>query len=340
MAANSECHGTSKDGSRPLAGIPEHQDVRNIAVQSSDPRSVRHTCTPTRCTTADASRSSHDDGNSLTVITSAGEGIGCNKRLADVPRSSRDNGNSRTVLTYAGEEIGRNKRLPSLPPQDASAIFDSKLCPSLHHLTVRALAAASRVDAEYAKTNRVYRKGFSTNESIPLEQRAAMKKWHPKHGSPDPTSTVEDGDAFRFISDAFLEILHALKLVDRIDCVRASGNVPRAACDTTKFHRVYWKAFQRICVQPFGELTQEQQTTALKMFLRQKFSTDPHGRTMVPPKGRRRKRLSWVGFWLTEEEISYISESVMAGYYIQRNHAAYRTRRECGQNGWQRSFRR
>ena len=199
---------------------------------------------------------------------------------------------------------------------------------------MRALAAASQIDTEYAKTNRVYRKGFSTNESIPLEQRAAMKKWHPKHGSPDPASTVEDGDAFRFISDSFLEMLYAWNLVDRIDCVRASGNVPRAACDTTKFHRVYWKAFQRICVQPFGELTQEQQTTALKMFLRQKFSTDPHGRTMVPPKGRRRKRLSWVGFWLTEEEVSYISESVMAAYYIQRDHAAYRTRRECGQNGW------
>ena len=252
----SECKNTSTDGSRSLAGDPEHHEVHNIGVQSSGLRG---------------------------------------------------------------------------PPQGASAIVDSELCASLPILTARALATAARIDAEYAEANRVFRKGFSTNDSIPLEKRAKFCTWHRKHGPPNSTGTVKDGAAFRFLGGSFLQILHDWDLLKRIDSVRVSGDVPRAACETTKFHRVYWKAFQRVCGQPFSELTPEQQATALKKFLRQKFSTDPSGRAMLPPKGRRPKKLSWAGFWLNDEEVIGISESVIAAYQMHCKDAAFHRPSEHGQ---------
>ena len=216
---------------------------------------------------------------------------------AEAPRGARDDGYGRTVVTHVDEENDFKQRFSSLP---------------------HALAAASKIQAEYAKANCVFRKGFCTNDSIPLEQRAAINRWHPKHGRPSPNGTTKDGTSFRLLGSCFLKILEDWGLLKRIDSVRVSGLVPKAAHDTTKFHRVYWKDFQTICGQPFGELTQAQQTTALRTFLRQKFSTDPFGETMVPPKGRTRKLLSWAGFWLTEAEVVQITEAVLVAYEIQR----------------------
>ena len=157
------------------------------------------------------------------------------------------------------------------------------------------------------------------------------KKELRREEGPRRESERQAQQAFRLLGDSFLKILHDWDLLKRIDSVRVSGHVPRAAHDTTKFHRVYWKAFQRVCGQPFGELARAQQTTALRNFLWQKFSTDPSGRAMVPPKGRRRKKLSWAGFWLTEEEVMQISEAVIAAYHMHRDGAAFHIQRERGQ---------
>ena len=216
---------------------------------------------------------------------------------AEAPRGARDDGYGRTVAIQVDEENDFKQRFSSLP---------------------RALAVASKIQAEYAKANGVFRKGFCTNDSIPLEQRAAINRWHPKHGRPSPNGTTKDGTSFRLLGCCFLKILEDWELLKRIDSVRVSGFVPRAAHDTTKFHRVYWKDFQTICGQPFGKLTRAQQTTALRTFLRQKFSTDPFGKTMVPPEGSTPKLLSWAGFWLTEAEVGQITEAVLVAYEIQR----------------------
>ena len=154
---------------------------------------------------------------------------------------------------------------------------------------------------------------------MPLEMRAAGDNWHPNHGRPNPDSTVEDGAAFRLICDLLLGVLREWKFLERIEVDKKTGRIPRAARDTTKFHRVYWKDFQVICLQPFSELTEAEQYAALRLFLWRKFSTDPSGKAMVPPEGKKAKKLSWAGFWLTEVEVESISEAVMSAYFIRRS---------------------
>ena len=208
-----------------------------------------------------------------------------------------------------------------------------RLLHSLPKETMRVLLEAAAMQAEYARKHCVYRKGFHTDNSIPLERRKANDEWHPWHGAPNPNSTVEDGADFRQLGAYFLTILHLWRLVDRIDSFRESGRIPLAARDVTKFHREYWTSFQRICGEPFGEpaatfgrLTEPQQITAFKRFLFQKFSTDPRGRRMVPTEGTTPKKLSWVGFWLTEVEVERISVAVVT---------AYHQRHERERHGWQ-----
>ena len=179
-------------------------------------------------------------------------------------------------------------------------------------------SAATRHHADYVKANSVYRKGFHTKHSIPLEERAAGNKWHSKHGRPSFIGTVEDGSAVRLIWELFLGVLREWKYLERIDVDRRTGLIPKAARDTTKFHREYWYDFQAICGQPFTTLSQANQYAALKKFLWKKFSTDPSGKAMVPPTGTKAKELSWVGFWLTEREVDSIIEAVMSSYLQQR----------------------
>ena len=101
---------------------------------------------------------------------------------------------------------------------------------------------------------------------------------------------------------------------ERIRLHERTGLIPKAARDTTKFHRQYWKAFQTICGEPFTILTPAGQHFALRAFLWKKFSTDPSGKAMVPPAGVTAKRLSWDGFWLDESEVEHIVQTVMTAY--------------------------
>ena len=240
---------------------------------------------------------------------------------------------ARINVTCAGEKHGSKQQFPPRPTQGVNSSAVRRLCPSLPVDTVRVLAEAAAIHAEYARNHCMYRKGFHTDNSRTLEWRKAYNKWHRSHGAPNPNSTVEDGADFRQLGTYFLAILHLWGLVDRIDSFRESGRIPLAARDVTKFHREYWTSFQRICGEPFGELaetfgklTETQQITAFKRFLFRKFSTDPHGRTMVPPEGTTPKKLSWAGFWLTEVEVERISVAVVT---------AYHQRHERERNRWQ-----
>ena len=131
--------------------------------------------------------------------------------------------------------------------------------------------------------------------------------------------TVKDGTACRLICDLLLTVFERGNYLKRIQVHERTGLIPKAARDTTKFHRQYWKAFQTICDKPFTILKPADQHFALKAFLWQKFSTDPSGKAMIPPAGKTAKRLSWDGFWLTESEVDLIVEAVMSAYYHKRS---------------------
>ena len=264
--APNERSNPSRDSSLSLASNPGHHKAHNISIHTPNPRNAPPTRTPTRCTAAEASRGSRDNGN------------------------------------------GRTKR-------SMNSISVRKLCPSLPSDTMRVLAAAAKIHAEYARDHCVYRKGFHTDNSKTLELRIANNIWHPRHGRPNPNSTIEDGADFRQLGTYFQAILHHWGLLDRIHSFRDSGRVPRAACDVTKFHREYWVAFQNICEKPFRELARAQQTTAFETFLFEKFSTDPKKRRMVPIKGTKPRKLSWAGFWLTQVEVERISAAVVTAFH-------------------------
>ena len=226
----------------------------------------------------------------------------------------------RAVTTYLNEDSSYSKQVPSSLLHYTEAKLDSMLGPSLPDITMDILAAVSQSHTAYVQANPVYRKGFHTECSIPLEQRAAGGFWHPAHGQPSETGgTVKDGTAFRLICDLLLTVFERGNYLKRIQVHERTGLIPKAARDTTKFHRQYWKAFQTICGEPFTILTPADQHFALKAFLWQKFSTDPSGKAMVPPAGETAKRLSWDGFWLTESEVNFIVEAAMSAYYHERS---------------------
>ena len=60
------------------------------------------------------------------------------------------------------------------------------------------------------------------------------------------------------------------------------------------------------------------QRATLHAFLFLKFSTDPLGKRMVPEDAKKRKKLSWIGFYITDEELPLIVHRVMAAYDVTR----------------------
>ena len=137
-------------------------------------------------------------------------------------------------------------------------------------------------------------------------------------GGAAPMWTAEDGEVSKLICELLLGVLRERNFLERIRVDESTGLIPKAARDTTTFHRKYWKDFQGICGQPFTTLTQANQYAVLREFLWQIFSTDPSGEAMLPSDGELAKQLSWAGFWLTECEVDSIIEAVMSGYLQQR----------------------
>ena len=56
------------------------------------------------------------------------------------------------------------------------------------------------------------------------------------------------------------------------------------------------------------------QRSKLAELLRQKFSLDLFPKSMLPEAGKQRKIGSWIGFYITDEEVLEIVERVMWAY--------------------------
>ena len=199
---------------------------------------------------------------------------------------------------------------------DASTKEPQHIGLDVKYMTLKTLAKVVQNHTDYVEANLEYRKGFHTDYSIPLCQRRLYGVWYPFHGEPtEPGGSVEEGTAFRLICDLLLTVLNLGDFLTRIRPHECTGLVPKAARNTTKFHRLYWKTFQIICGDPFTTKTPADQYIALRTFLWQKFSTDPKGKDMMPPKGRRAKPSLWEGFWLTQSELNFIVDIVLEAYH-------------------------
>ena len=69
-----------------------------------------------------------------------------------------------------------------------------------------------------------------------------------------------------------------------------------------------------MCGRDFDVLSPMEKRCKLNEFLWRKFSIDPYGKCMVPDAGKKRKTLTWTGFFITDEELPNIVERVMLAY--------------------------
>ena len=85
-----------------------------------------------------------------------------------------------------------------------------------------------------------------------------------------------------------------------------NGRIPAQCTNPAKFHQTYSCDFSKMCEREFDALNSVEQRS-------------PHGQCVVPDAGKKRKKLSWTGFFITDEELPNIVERVMLAY--DRNRA-------------------
>lgn len=91
--------------------------------------------------------------------------------------------------------------------------------------------------------------------------------------------------------------------------------------DSNRFTSTYAADFKKICEGTFHEFSEEKQPEKLRDFLFKKFSVDPRKQSMTPKPGMPCKTLSWIGFYITDDELDQIFFRVIS--IIYRN-GAYR----------------
>ena len=92
------------------------------------------------------------------------------------------------------------------------------------------------------------------------------------------------------------------------------NRVPAQCSDPVKFTQIHGAAFERSYGGGFHALDPREQRSKLAEFLRQKFLLDPFPKSMLPEAGKKRKIGSWIGFYITDEEVPEIVERVMWAY--------------------------
>ncbi len=70
----------------------------------------------------------------------------------------------------------------------------------------------------------------------------------------------------------------------------------------------------------WDELPTSDQHLKLAAFLKKKFSTDKQGVVMRPDDKKRRKTLSWPGFFILDDELPQIVDRVMIAWNVHRDH--------------------
>jgi len=104
-------------------------------------------------------------------------------------------------------------------------------------------------------------------------------------------------------------------IAQRVDPKKCfQGKMPIQCTDSSRFHGSYSSDFKKICGADFENLSPEEQRDGLSKFLFRKFSIDWEMVVMVPEGNKRRKTLSWNGFYITDEELLHLVDRVMTAY--------------------------
>ena len=95
------------------------------------------------------------------------------------------------------------------------------------------------------------------------------------------------------------------------------SDVPTCVGDTDKFHHIYWQRFLKFCPTPWLNMDPEQKKSAVRAFIFAKFTLDPKGKCMKPAEGlphKKRNDACWPNFYLYDEELDEIVDTIMAAY--------------------------
>ncbi len=114
------------------------------------------------------------------------------------------------------------------------------------------------------------------------------------------------------------------KIIDRVRPGN-DGKIPVQTHDAAEFHKSYSSFFRKHCGMAWDELPTSDQPLKLSTFLQQKFSTDPQGKVMRPHYTKRRKTLSWTGFYILDSELPEIVERVMTAWNIHEHQTCLKT---------------
>ena len=193
-------------------------------------------------------------------------------------------------------------------------------CPSL---VMRALLAAAGTAQQHAEST--FRQGnIKRVNTMSLPDRLVASPPNlPHHGHASKTHAYsdEEGHQMGLLFRILLEDFRTSGIIERVQ-PGYGGRVPAACSDPVKFHKSYAAAFKKSHGSNFQDLSATMQRATLHAFLFLKFSTDPLGKRMVPEDAKRRKTLSWIGFYITDEELPLIVQRVMAVYDVTRASAA------------------
>ena len=194
------------------------------------------------------------------------------------------------------------------------------LLPGVHGLVMKALIqAAHNAQRHHACT---FKKGQIKRKSVmsQVNRLKAIPPNLPHHGSSGKPHvfTIEEGNAVRELFEILLAEFRRTQIIDRVKPGRGQKAVPKQCSDPIAFHESYATGFVKSYDGNFDELEATDQCQVLESFLRAKFSTDKYGKCMVPEDLKRRKVLTWSGFYITEDELQDILKQVLTAYRHSR----------------------
>ena len=176
-------------------------------------------------------------------------------------------------------------------------------------------AARSLIAQALARQRRhakkLYRHGRKiTEKSKTLEDRIAQQDWE----FFKPPHSREDFDKMGIL---FRILLSGVQQPERWCRFK---RVPLAAKYTREYHSLHAKTFLDRCKPSWTELSWDEKENYLLQFLISQFSYDPKLECMNPSTGEKRKGRNgagWEGFWLEDQEVADMANTIISEYRIE-----------------------
>jgi len=157
-----------------------------------------------------------------------------------------------------------------------------------------------------------------TLRSRTLSKRVVEHDLHEHAGKKPMTTTHVAGDHFALI------VRHLLKYLQKSELLtRCEGTPPKNSREPTRFHSQQFRRFYE--AQPsFMSLEESALARALQEWLFFVFNTDKQNKELCPEDEARWKccPIGWHGFWINDEEMALLTQTVASRYLRDRGNLA------------------